>query len=198
MAKQGFIVHLVWISGYKGIQGYEQADRLANEVAIHGYRPKFKIPIQEKHFAVLAKSVFSNKFQLYLDRSAAIKGQLYDSMHRNVSPKPWLYNKALKRDEVVTISRIRSNHYNLAYSLQTLPRKGIMDSPECFCGDPNQDINHLLFYCSQCIGKSGKLRSYLKKIFPTHPIDIRSMINNLPLTLCRLICAYLKSVDLNV
>ncbi|KYQ46890.1 hypothetical protein ALC60_14105, partial [Trachymyrmex zeteki] len=106
--------------------------------------------------------------------------------------KSWFFNKSLKREEIVTITRLRSNHYNLAYNLH---RKEIINSPACFCGDPRQDINlyesYIVFYCKQCIDKSAKLRAYLKKHFPMSPIDIHLMLKNSPSTLCRLISAYL-------
>ena len=122
--------------------GNEIADHLANETALSGHRPKFKILFQD--FFMVSKQSLNTKFQAYLDHCATFKGQLYDDFHRSNSAKPWFYHKNLKREEIVTISRIRSNHYNLAYSLH---RKNVVNSPVYPCGDPNQDINHILFYC---------------------------------------------------
>ncbi|KYN27520.1 hypothetical protein ALC57_03089 [Trachymyrmex cornetzi] len=74
---------------------------------------------------------------------------------------PLVFTDGSKSEALVGAEcRLRSNHYNLAYSLH---RKGIIDSPTCFCGNSRQDINHIIFYCNQCIGKSIKLRAYLKK-----------------------------------
>jgi len=50
----------------------------------------------------------------------------------------------LKKEEIVLISRISSNHYNLNYSLFC---KNLIESSICSCGDPRQDINHVIFLC---------------------------------------------------
>ncbi|KAG5321982.1 RNH1 Ribonuclease, partial [Acromyrmex heyeri] len=193
LTQHGFKINFIWTPGHKGIIGNETADHLANEAALSGHRPKFKIPFQD--FFMVSKQSLNTKFQAHLDHCATVKGQLYDDFHRSNSAKPWFYRKNLKREEIVTISRIRSNHYNLAYSLH---RKNIVNSPACPCGDPNQDINHILFYCKLCIHKSTKFRDYLKKHFPFHPLNIHYMINNPPSILCRLITAYLKSLNLSI
>ncbi|KYN16341.1 Ribonuclease H1 [Trachymyrmex cornetzi] len=159
MVNNGFTINLVWVPGHKGIYGNERADELAREAALRGRRPKFKIPYHD--LLALSRDTHKRKFQAYLDHSASFKGQLFDNYYRNTLSKPWFYDKSLNREEIVTISRICSNHYNLAYSLH---RKGIVDSPSCFCGDPRQDINHIIFYCRLCIGKSAKLHSYIKPL----------------------------------
>jgi len=69
----------------------------------------------------------------------------------NYSRLPWYYDKPLNRKEIVLINRIRSNHYNLNYSLH---RKKIVPSAAYSCGDPKQDINHIIFFCPYTTPKS--------------------------------------------
>ena len=91
-----FIINLVWIPG-KGhpVTKMPYRHQLANEAAMHGRHPKFKVLFHD--FMILLKGSFNTKFQLYLDHSAMFKGQLYDSLyHRNNESKIWFYSKKLK------------------------------------------------------------------------------------------------------
>jgi len=54
----------------------------------------------------------------------------------------WFNKHFFKREEIVLINRLRANHYNLNYSLH---RKNIVATKACSCGDPTQDINHIIF-----------------------------------------------------
>jgi len=97
--------------------------------------------------------------------------------------------------QIVLINKIRSNHYNLNYSLF---RKNIVNSAACPCGDPRQDINHIIFYCLITIPKSSPLRSFLVKSFPFCPIDIFPLLINPSPKLIHLLLAYLKASDLSI
>lgn len=65
------------------------------------------------------------KFQNYLNTTALSKGQLYHSHYNRTHSRPWFYDLPLKSPEIVILNRIRSNHYNLNYSLF---RKNIVSS----------------------------------------------------------------------
>jgi len=86
---------------------------------------------------------------------------------RSPPPKPWFSRLALPREQIVAIGRLRSNHYNLNYSLN---RKNIVASSACSCEDPRQDFNYIVFRCPLINNKSLKLRTYLfhcQDIFPS-------------------------------
>jgi len=94
----------------------------------------------------------------YLDHAATCKGQIYDIYYKNNSFRHWFYNEFFKREEITTISRIRSIHYNLAYNLY---RKSPFLNVPAMILDKTSII---IFYCSLCIDKSCKLRaSILRK-----------------------------------
>jgi len=120
------------VPSHKGIRGNEIADSLAKKAVLHGYKPNFKIPFLNLYTEV--KESLSNQFTAYLNEHAQTKGVLHASLYQNLNSKlPWYYDKPLNRKEIVFIDRIRSNHYNLNYSLH---RKNMVPSAACQCGDP--------------------------------------------------------------
>jgi len=84
---------------------------------------------------------------------------LYQS---TISPRSWYFKKSLTRKEIVLINRIRSNHYNLNLNMF---QKNIVNSAACPCGDPKQDINHIVFSCPITTPKSFYLKTYLSDFF---------------------------------
>ncbi|XP_039304185.1 uncharacterized protein LOC120357550 isoform X2 [Solenopsis invicta] len=92
------------LHAYKDVQSNEEVDNVAKRVARLGNRIYFKIPHSDLHAeAAKACDIVS---RAYLEDSFWVKGII-----RGV------IKKRLKREEIVTINRIRCDHYNLAYSL---------------------------------------------------------------------------------
>jgi len=192
--KENKEIILFWLPAHKDIPENESADKLAKKAALFGSRPYFKIPYTDLFIEI--KESLGKQFIEYLSETARKTGHLHYSLYQNkVSPQPWFYNKPLNRNDIVLINRIRSNHYNLNYSLF---RKNMTDSAACQCGDPRQDINHIIFYCPITTPKSKHLRSFLIKSYPSHPIDIFPILNNPHPKLIRLLSAFLKANDILV
>ncbi|KYN00513.1 hypothetical protein ALC62_08710 [Cyphomyrmex costatus] len=61
----------------------------------------------------------------------------------------------ITREVIVMINRLRSNHYNLNYSLY---RKNLIDNSSCPCSSPHQDIIHLIYECSYTYNDARFLR----------------------------------------
>ena len=111
--------------------------------------------------------------------------------HSTILAKPWYHTCNLPRDHITSFSRMRSNHYNLAFSLF---RKNLTDSPECLCGDI-EDLNHVFLSCprydTQCVTLT---RSLIKqKIFP--PYIISQFLHAPKPYLISLLCGFLKSCE---
>jgi len=114
--KENKEIILFWLPVHKGIAGNETADQIAKKAAISGFRPYFKIPYTDLFIEI--KESLGKQFLEYLTETARKIGYLHYSSYQNkVSPYPWYYNKLLNRNDIVLINRIRSNHYNLNYSL---------------------------------------------------------------------------------
>jgi len=190
--KDNKIIHLFWIPAHSGIPGNESVDALARRAALSGFKPRFKIPFTDLFLEF--KESLRKQFSEYLEEAARDTGLLHASLYQlNITPRPWYYNKPLCRNDIVLINRIRSNHYNLNYSLF---RKNMTTSAACLCGDPKQDINHIIFYCPITTPKSHHLRSFLIKFFPLYPIDIFPILFNPSPKLIRLLSAFLKANDI--
>jgi len=74
----------------------------------------------------------------------------------------------------------------------------MVPSATCQCGDPRQDINHIIFYCPNTIMKSKHLRTYLKENYPNHTIDIFPILKDPDPKLIRLLLSYLSSNDISI
>jgi len=184
--RKGTELHIFWIPVHKGIQGNEIADSLAKKALTHGFKPNFKIPYSNLFSEI--KESLNKSFTSYLNDTAQLKGVIHASLYQNVNSRfPWYYDKPLNR-KIILIIRIRSNHYNFNYSLH---RKNMVPSAACFCGDPKQDINHIIFFCPNTTPKSRHLRSYLIEHFPFHVIDIFLILKDPKLI--RLMLSYLRS-----
>jgi len=97
------------------------------------------------------------QYRTYLDEKFKWKGLHYEQFFRPQTNKPW-FNKHFFKKKIILINRLRANHYNLNYSLH---RKNIVASKACPCGDPTQDINHIIFSCPLISPKADKFITYV-------------------------------------
>lgn len=183
-------VTLVWIPAHKGITENEIVDSVAKSASVFGSKVPFRILYTDVYseLSLLSKVRFEN----YLKVAARNKGTSYYEFFHSITDKPWFGGSSLNRNEITLISRIRSNHYNLNYSLN---RKNIVDSPACPCGDSVQDINHMVFYCPLVRHEAQPLVHFLKKYFPLAPLNILPLLKKPHTKLCRLLLAFIKSLQ---
>ncbi|KYM96064.1 hypothetical protein ALC62_13285 [Cyphomyrmex costatus] len=113
----------------------------AKEACVDGARGFFRTPYSDLQIQAVAKARFTD----YLNDKANHTGAHYHSLYfSSTTAVPWYFKKKLNRSEIVLVNRLRSNHYNLNYSLF---RKNMVPSPACECDDPRQDLNHSIFFC---------------------------------------------------
>lgn len=180
---------MTWIPSHKGITGNEKADSIAKEAVSSGFRCLFLIPYTDL-FVSLKEKMFK-RLESYLDDSFRLKGIKYAKHFYTNGKKPWFDKPGFRREQIVLINRIRSDHYNLN---QSLHRKGYINSKSCPCGDPYQDVNHIIYNCPLTKEKSEKLRNYLSSANLDSPPDIFPVLRNPSAKLCRLILAFFKSI----
>jgi len=193
LTASGFSIQLVWIPSHTGITGNEMADSAAKRAAINGRKPKFKIPHTDLYSSI--KSSMEHGFRSSLEDAFRVKGIHYFSYFYQFSPKPWFYRYSLSRGQIVTINRIRSNHYNLNYSLF---RKDMVNSCACSCGDSRQDVNHVIFYCRLTRYKSKRLLSFLLQQDASQPFNIFPFIKSPSHKLSRLLFAFFQAINVYI
>ncbi|KAL6418866.1 hypothetical protein ACFW04_014214 [Cataglyphis niger] len=130
-------IQFIWVPSHRGICGNEIAE-LARRAIKEDMAINFKVP-------------YSDLFSHW----AKFKSILFFKRIYQKNKKPF-YNMSLSKETIVTVSCIKSNHYNLNYSLF---RKNLIDNKSCSCGHPSQDINHIVFCCPNTHNKSTQLRS---------------------------------------
>jgi len=195
LSDKGYSIRLAWIPSHIGIPGNERVDSFAKQAASNGRKPKFKIPYTD-FFSSSLRSL-KTKYYAFLTNNFLTKGTFYYSNFFQTTSfaGTWFSRVSLPREQLVAVGRLRSNHYNLNYSLH---RKNIVASPACECGDPRQDINHVVFRCPLSGSKSANLRLFLLQNYPTTSHDIFPSLRSPSPKLCRLIVSFLKSRDLQI
>ena len=123
------------------------------------------------------------------------KGKKFFKLYHKDEDKPWFYNKNLPRSIVSMMNRIRSDHYNLNFSLS---RIGIIADPGCECGFETQDTEHVFWQCPLhdthrllLLKKLQTLKFYL-------PLSTKILMTNPTKKLCEVIYDFLKKCEIKL
>ena len=167
-------------------------DLLAKEAALYETSTAFKI-----HYTDLRQSAKTNAMKNTRENisiTVLTKGVEFFKFYQNNS-KPWFYNTNISQSAIVMINRARSNHYNLNASLS---RVGMTNDPSCSCGNPYQDLYHILLQCSNYDNQRGKLIANLAKLHPYLPLSSRSILDKPTRRLTGTIHSFLISCDIKI
>nr|XP_012150584.1 PREDICTED: uncharacterized protein LOC105663804 [Megachile rotundata] len=154
-------VGLAWIPAHVGITGNERANGVAKEYTVG--EPEFWVKALWRDIKrVIVKEKWKESDERNL-RQGEFKGRKYfRSKWNNVGKDfPWFrFLGNVKRDTITILNRIRSDHYNLNWSLF---RKFMKDSPYCDICDDFEDIEHVLWSCNKYVDQRVRLVENLRR-----------------------------------
>ena len=185
-------IKFFWIPAHVGIVGNENADQLAKDATNMQSENQF-IPYTDLN-EKLKIEMMANTRKTIIEQGTS-KGKKYFKKYYEDRTKPWFYNKGLNRNAIVTINRIRADHYNLAASLERIK---IVSSPLCQCKENIEDINHVMWQCKLYNNQRTILLNKLKKSKIQLPMCIEIIIANLNNYMIKCIIEYLEKCNLKI
>ncbi|KYN00602.1 Gag-Pol polyprotein [Cyphomyrmex costatus] len=187
---KGTNIQFIWVPSHSGITGNEKADQLAKRAIRKGIEPNFKVPYSD--ICAIIKHKISENFYQHLISLADFKGSYFFSHIFKRTAKPWYFRLKISRDAIVMTNRLRSDHYNLNHSLF---RKNLTENPSCPCGDPKQDILHLIYECPYSRDAARFLRRLIDRVATDNDNlkKFSQVIAKPTAKLCRLILSFSKA-----
>ena len=157
------LIFLALIPSHKGIHGNEEVDTLAKQAIGSGLTLTFSDLYE------LSNSITNDKLQNFLRNSDPSKGNFFFDFIYSSQAKPWFHSRSLSRFQISSFCRMRSNHYNLAYSLF---RRNLCESPTCSCSEDDETLNHVFWSCSKFNAQRTQLLRSLVKSKNVPPYTI--------------------------
>lgn len=188
-------ITLIWIPAHLGLEGNEIADeaaKLASESA-----PPLNIDLPHSDLTTKFKECLTNKSQEYYLTRGRSFGTYYTQKFYRYRKKPWFASLNIKREWIVSICRMRSNHHSLNESLY---RKNIIQSPACPCNpETEEDLEHVLWNCPRFDNIRPKLIERLTRTFKCYaPFSSEVFLTEPSPTIISYIFDFLKETKLKI
>ena len=186
-------IEIIWVPSHIGITGNETADALAKRSTLTLPNDNLLIPFTD--FKHIYKHDMVSNSRICNENQGLSKGKHYFTYMHTPTNKPWFFNAHLSRKVIVMINRARANHYNLKASLA---RVNIISDPTCECGADAQDLNHILWQCSQYESQRLILIQNLIKIKLYPPYDVNAFLALCDNKVVKHICIFIEKCNLSI
>ena len=127
--------------------------------------------------------------------NGAKKGIQYLQNYWDRSNSTWFKNKGFDRNFIVTMNRLRADHYNLGSSLVRIK---VMQNASCPCGCEEQDIEHVVWSWPLYNEKRKIFIRNLEKSRCALPVTIKQLISNPVSPACKSVHQFLLACKLNI
>ncbi|XP_062561782.1 uncharacterized protein LOC134225599 [Armigeres subalbatus] len=173
LVERSFKITFVWVPSHCSIYGNEKADSLAKVGAQEGevYDRQFS----SNEFFPLVRQRTLQSWQRNWTHNEL--GRWLFSIVPKVSGRAWFRGEDLSRGFIRVMSRLMSNHYSLNAHLY---RINLVDSNLCRCGAGYDDIDHVVWFCSENDASRERLLDTLVARdlrYSGHPEDAPSRTN---------------------
>ncbi|XP_062541669.1 uncharacterized protein LOC134219323 [Armigeres subalbatus] len=169
LVERSFKITFVWVPSHCLIYGNEKADSLAKVGAQEG--EVYDRQISNNEFFPLVRQSTLQNWQMIWSHNEL--GRWLFSIVPKVSARAWFRGEDLSRGFIRTMSRLMSNHYSLNAHLY---RINLVDSNLCRCGAGYDDIDHVVWYCSE----NDASREQLLDTLVARAMAIRKMLPDEP------------------
>ena len=155
------------------------------------------IPLPPSDFTAALKQAFHQSCESYFKDIGKSKGAYYTQFLYKFRTKPWCSAFFARREWIVSLCRMRSNHYSLNSSLT---RKNIIDSGVCPCDNTTeQDLDHVLWDCpSFTKERRGLIRSLSKSFKRDPPFQVHEFITEPSIKMVSHIFRFFKSINMKI
>lgn len=190
LSNRSYTITLAWVPSHCSIPGNEKANSLAKVGAKEGDVYERQIAFDE-FFALARRETLISWQQKWRDGEM---GRWLHSIFPQVSKKQWFKGLGMSRDFIRVMCRLMSNHYSLSAHTH---RIGLSESNLCVCGVADQDIEHVVWGCSEHRGIRSELTETLR-IQGKQQKPVREVLAGLALEYMNLIYLFLKLINIRV